>query len=593
MKLPVFDQIRQWRNPQDTQPFPLAIAFIIMIGLCLVTFLWRLGSIGLIDETEPLFAEAARQMVETGNWVTPYFNGETRFDKPPLIYWLMAIGYQIFGVNEWAVRLPSALSAIGLTGFIFFVLDHFGVSPLNPGTESTQRRWGSLIGGATLALTPEFIIWARTGVSDLLLTGCMGSALLCFFVGYVHSEKGTEPPFLSLGRPSAEYISFYSLTALAVLAKGPVGLVLPGLIIIAFLLYQGNLWAVFREMRVLSGLIIFLVLTVPWYVLVIAENGQNYIDSFFGYHNFQRFTDVVNDHDAPWYFYFVVVLIGFAPLSVYLPSAIAQLQVWRRRFWQKQPRAQQLGLFAFFWFAIIFVFFTIAVTKLPSYIIPLLPAAAILIGLFWSRYQQEMPSLTLKMNGWVNVIFVLALGAAFYYSPNFIGYDPAAPNLSEIYAQTGLHLLAAATWLGAGILIGLALVTQQYQRWIWGINLLAMLLTFVFVLQPAVFFMDQLRQKPLRELARFEQTVRKPGEELIMIGMEKPSVTFYTQHQVTYLDKTKHAIAHLRKQPDTESVLLLSHPRNLNTLIDQAQQVTFLGQQGEYQLIRIQPNFED
>jgi 4-amino-4-deoxy-L-arabinose transferase-like glycosyltransferase len=383
------------------------------------------------------------------------------------------------------------------------------------------------------------------------------------------------------------------LTALAVLAKGPVGLVLPGLIIIAFLLYQGNLWVVFREMRVLSGFIIFLVLTVPWYVLVIAENGQNYVDSFFGYHNFQRFTNVVNDHDAPWYFYFLVVLIGFAPLSVYLPSAIAQLQVWRRRFWQKQPRTEQLGLFAFFWFAMIFIFFTIAVTKLPSYVIPLLPAAAILVGIFWSRYQQVMPNFALKINGWVNVIFVFALGALFYYSPNFIGYDPAAPNLSEIYAQAGLHLGATVIWFGAGILIGLALVTQQYRRWIWGINLLAMLLTFVFVLQPAVFLVDQLRQKPLRELAQLEQIVRKPDEELMMIGMAKPSVAFYTQHQVIFLDQTKQAISYLNDEFDQKSVLILSHPRKLDSLIAKAQQVTFLGQQGEYQLIRIQPHFKN
>ncbi len=593
MKLSIFEQIRQWRDPKETQPLPLPLNFAIVISLCAVTFLWRLGSIGLIDETEPLFAEAARQMVETGNWVTPYFNGETRFDKPPLIYWLMAMGYQVFGVNEWAVRLPSAMSAVLLTGFVFFILNRFGVSPLLKEKETQQRRWASLIGAVTLALTPEFIIWARTGVSDLLLTGCMGSALLCFFGGYVHSETQTPSPFLSFKKPSNWYISFYSLTAFAVLAKGPVGLVLPGLIIIGFLIYQGNLWQVFREMQVLSGTVIFLALTVPWYVLVILENGQTYIDSFFGYHNFQRFTDVVNDHDAPWYFYILVILIGFAPLSIYLPSAIAQLQVWRRRFWQKQLRSKQLGLFAFFWFAVIFLFFTIAVTKLPSYVIPLLPAAAILVGLYWSSYQAAIANLELKINGWINVIFVVAFGITFYYSPNFIGYDPAAPNLSDIYAQAGLHLAASFIWLGAGVLLSLSLIFQQNLRWLWSINLLAMLLTFVFVLQPAIFLVDQWRQQPLRELAQLEQQVRKPGEELIMIGMKKPSVAFYTQHQVTYLTKKKYAIAQLQNQPPSESVLLLSHPRHLNTLIKQAQVVTFLGQSGEYQLIRIQPKIKN
>jgi len=193
----------------------------------------------------------------------------------------------------------------------------------------------------------------------------------------------------------------------------------------------------------------------------------------------------------------------------------------------------------------------------------------------------------------VNVIFVFALGAVFYYSPNLIGYDPAAPNLSDIYAQANLHWAGAIIWFGAGILILLALVTQQYQRWIWGINLLAMLLTFIFILQPAVFLVDQLRQKPLRELAQLEQIVRQPGEELIMIGMAKPSVAFYTQHQVIFLDQTKQAISYLNDEFDQKSVLILSHPRKLDSLIAKAQEVTFLGQQGEYQLIRIQPHLKN
>ena len=110
-----------------TQPWlrwVVPIVWILVTGS--IAFLWQLGSIGLVDETEPLFAEAARQMTVSGDWVTPYFNGETRFDKPPLIYWLMAIAYHTIGVNEWAARLPSALSAIALTGFIFYLLKQFG-----------------------------------------------------------------------------------------------------------------------------------------------------------------------------------------------------------------------------------------------------------------------------------------------------------------------------------------------------------------------------------------------------------------------------------------------------------------------------------
>ncbi|NEQ32892.1 MAG: glycosyltransferase, partial [Leptolyngbya sp. SIO4C5] len=95
--------------------FAAAFSLLWLAIACGIAFLWKLGNVGLVDETEPLFAEASRQMYETGNWVTPYFNGETRFDKPPLVYWLMAIAFQLGGVSEWTVRLPSALAAIALT----------------------------------------------------------------------------------------------------------------------------------------------------------------------------------------------------------------------------------------------------------------------------------------------------------------------------------------------------------------------------------------------------------------------------------------------------------------------------------------------
>ncbi|NER84889.1 MAG: phospholipid carrier-dependent glycosyltransferase, partial [Leptolyngbya sp. SIO1D8] len=107
-----------------------AILWSVLWVVCLsgIAFFWGLASTGLVDETEPLFAEAARQMQATGDWITPYFNGNPRFDKPPLIYWLMAVGFQLFGVNEWAVRLPSAFAAVAVVGLGFYTLRRFGFS---------------------------------------------------------------------------------------------------------------------------------------------------------------------------------------------------------------------------------------------------------------------------------------------------------------------------------------------------------------------------------------------------------------------------------------------------------------------------------
>ncbi|KOP23303.1 glycosyltransferase [Hapalosiphon sp. MRB220] len=410
MTIRAFDQLFNRIDKRPVLAIALSTLWLILVGG--IAFFWHLGSIGLIDETEPLFAEASRQMYVTGDWITPFFNGETRFDKPALIYWCQAIAYNIFGVNEWAVRLPSAIAAMSVIVLAFYTVQwQLAKQDALEQVFRPSRRWltAGLV-AAVMALNPEMIVWGRTGVSDMLLTGCIASALLCFFLGYAskndtetrgiadaaNSSKGfsasrplrVTASFSQSPIPNHWYLACYVLIAGAILTKGPIGIVLPGLIIGVFLLYLGKLREVVREMRLLLGMLIILGLSVPWYVLVIWRNGWNFINSFFGYHNIERFTEVVNGHKAPWYFYFLVVLLGFAPYSVYLPLAITRLKFWQRQYWRSQERSQQLGLFAFFWFVSVFGFFTIAVTKLPSYVLPLMPAAAILVGLLWSDFFQ-------------------------------------------------------------------------------------------------------------------------------------------------------------------------------------------------------------
>lgn len=620
MELRVSKAVSQWWKSFEKHP---TLAWTLsMIGLLVISwiaFLWHLGSIGLVDETEPMFAEAARQMTVTGDWITPYFNSVTRFDKPPLIYWLMAIAYKLIGVNEWAVRLPSALSAISLTLFGFYTLRHFGVSrPAvvtqsvdskfedNPQIPNQERQlWLSAWIGATLiAVNPQTIVWARTGVSDMLLSGCMGSALLAFFLGYAQPS-----------RPRVQarwYLAFYVLIALAILTKGPVGLVLPALIIGAFLLYLGNSREVLREMRPVRGVIITLILALPWYILVIAFNGPDYIEAFFGYHNVQRFTEVVNNHSAPWYFYFLVVLVGFAPWSSYLPIAIFRLRFWQQNRWRSSPRSTHLGLFALFWFAVIFGFFTIAVTKLPSYVLPLMPAAAILVALLWSdqltregkgqrlnveglednvQSANPRPPKSLLWSGAFNVVFLLVLTGAIFYSPNFIGYDPAAPNLAELVRQSGLSLIGGVIWGVTAIMALLSLVQKHQWRWLLTINLVGFLAFILFVVTPASFLMDEARQLPLRELAAIARQADFGNQELIMIGFEKPSLVFYSQRPVTYFKKTKKAIAYIKKkvatQPNPPSFLILTESKRLPRTGLKPDEYTHLGHAGGYDLIRV------
>jgi 4-amino-4-deoxy-L-arabinose transferase-like glycosyltransferase len=474
------------------------------------------------------------------------------------------------------------------------------------------RRWlTAALGAAIMALNPEMIVWGRAGVSDMLLVGCMDSALLCFFLGYAQASKSEVK--------ARWYLAFYILIAGAILTKGPVGIVLPALIIGIFLLYMGNAKEVLREMRPLTGLLIILCLSLPWYVLVIWRNGENYINSFFGYHNVERFTSVVNRHSAPWYFYFIIVLLGFAPYSVYLPLAMARLKFWQRNYWRSQERSSQLGLFAFFWFITIFGFFTIAVTKLPSYVLPLMPAAAILVALLWSDIIKDKRSFSfgdasanadtatfplsasprlivsassrtpLLITGWANVALLSALAVAMFYVPQLIK-DPAAPNFHKLFEQSGLTVLGGVLWLLCAVVLAALLVRRRYQP-VLMVNVLGFAAFMVFVLTPCLFLIDQERQLPLRQLSAIAVQAQKPSEELVMVGFKKPTVVFYTRRPVKYVKVSSVAAQYIQdkaaKKAQPASVLVLAQPKKFPEMGLKRTDYENLGTSGAYELIRV------
>jgi len=604
MKLSDFHTVDRWFNKMAKRPalgLTLSILWLMLIGW--LGYGWNLGNIGLVDETEPLFAEASRQMFVTGDWITPFFNGETRFDKPALIYWCQAIAYAIIGVNEWAVRLPSAIAAMAVISLAFYTVQwHLGKQDAAEQVERPTRRYiTAAIASVVMALNPEMIVWGRTGVSDMLLTGCIASALLCFFLGYANhqesGESGVESRKELSQLPNKWYLACYVLIAGAILTKGPVGIVLPGLIILAFLLYLGNFWQVLREMRPLIGILVIVALSVPWYLLVTWRNGWNYINSFFGYHNIERFTEVVNGHSAPWYFYFVVVLLGFAPYSVYLPAALARLRFWQRSQWHTQERSQQLGLFAGIWFFVIFGFFTIAVTKLPSYVLPLMPAAAILVALLWSDFfptpaasNSRSPLSFFRFSGWANVVLFAALSVAMFQITRLLGSDQAAPNFRQTLENSNLTQLGGYIWLFTGLSVAFLLITRRWQG-IMIANLLGFATFLIVVLMPALFLMDQERQLPLREISAVVANVQQPNEEILMVGFKKPSVVFYSQKQVTFIKLTKDAVEYIENQMTSAlkspSLLVLAEHKNLVKMDLPPDNYDNLTSKGAYQLIRL------
>lgn len=541
-----------------------AIVWVLAIGA--IAFFNQLGNIGLVDETEPLFVEAARQMTVTGNWITPYFNQVTRFDKPPLIYWLMAIGFQTIGVNEWAARLPSAISGTVLVGFCFYTLKRL-----------VPWRIAPYLGSAIVAFNLITLFFGRLGYSDMLLSVCFGGSLLAFFIGYSESSWRW-------------YRAFYLLMSLAVLTKGPVGVVLPSAIVLIFLVWAGKLREVLREIKPIRGAGIFLLVSVPWYVLAYLQNGNAFVESFFGVHNVERFTSVVNQHSGAWYYHLVVVLVGFFPWSLCLPCAIAH--VFKPSKWRQEERSTHLNRFALVWFAVVLLFFTIAVTKYITYTLPLYPAAAILVALWFSDYfSQPRYSRSLKFTVYFSAAVSIALGIAFYYSPDWLNRDPAMPNLGLRMQQAGLQHIGASIWMTAAI-FGLILAIQYRLRWYWLVNLVTFAAFIIFFITPAITVIDTVRQLPLRQIAQGTIEDRRPNEPIVMAtdAFEKPSLVFYTRQPITFINRAaliQPYLEKLRKEGKVKSIALITTPTALKEGNVKPNQYQPLQQYSNYRLVRV------
>jgi 4-amino-4-deoxy-L-arabinose transferase-like glycosyltransferase len=487
---------------------------VITALLGVVLFVWRLGSTGLVDETPPLFAASARAMAETGDWLIPRVNGLPRYDKPPLVYWAMGLLYALPGQEQWnplgtwAARLPSAVASIS----VMLGLAH----SLLRWPQGGRRPAFTALGGAlAFALSPLVLLWSRISASDALFSACLAWSLLLCWQAYADTQRPWWPGWAALG--------------LAVLTKGPVAVVLVGLVLLLFGWLQRDLQGLARRLRPLRGLLLAAVMAIPWYLAAMAVEGDPFVRSFFGYHNLQRFTVVVNHHLQPWWFFGVVLIIASLPATPLLVLGLVQVV---RRWREPLPAALSLQRFAACWLVAVLVFFTAAATKLPSYWIPATPAAGLLIALAAQQASAKGPGRRWAWGGTWALTLVLAVG--FAAAPLWVPliHEPEMPSLPVD--------LLAGRWLGwAAGLFGLAALGS-----IWGLRrdgpkaLLALqgpIIAFIpLVLLPAWQLGDQLRGLPVRQMAAAVARERQGPEPLAMVGVMKPSLHYYSRQVVLY-----------------------------------------------------------
>ena len=314
-----------------------------------------------MDYDEPRYAESAREMMESHNWLIPHFNHEERLNKPILFYWLIISAYKIFGINEFAARFWSALLGILGAGLTYL----FGKRIFNKRV--------AMIASIILATNIFYVVMARVATTDMTLTFFITASLVCFYLAYTHRAPYTFCFFI-----------FYPSLALGVLTKGPVAFILPALIILVFLTLTKNLKKTFR-IDVIGGCLLFIAITLPWYAYAyyFVHSYSGDITPGFAFNETLGRFFLGYEHPRPIYYYIPVVLVAFFPWSCFLPFAIKDLT---SQGWRKLIQEEQEVLFTLVWFATVFLFFSLSRCKLESYILPLTPAFALLIGIFWEKY---------------------------------------------------------------------------------------------------------------------------------------------------------------------------------------------------------------
>jgi len=480
---------------------------ILLIGICLVLFFFRLGAgpLGGIDESK--HASTSKNMVLSGDWVTPQYNGQNFYDKTPLYNWLAAISFLLFGFTEFAARLPAALLGSACVMITYWL---------------ARRMFGPVVAFLStlvLATSAEYIVLSRVVVHDISLTFFVTLALTLFFVGY-KNEKHRRPAFL-IG---------YAALGFAVLAKGPVGVVLPMMIIGLFLIYKRQLWFL-KEMRIGWGLLIFIAVASPWYILISVRN-PDYMEYFFLKQNIGNFLSQQSRHPKPFYYYIPVLMGGLFPWSLFLPLAVF-------RAFRKRSAENGDGLiFALIWLGVVFIFFSMATSKLGTYILPLFPAASVLVGVLWYDLLYAPNRVLHKGVFYSYLPFAVIVPLALLYVllfPASLPETDAAINLKPVYL--------IAIWVVGCALISMGLIAKRrYRAFIASIAGMVATL-FLLLLIYIVPLLGPLVSD--KELALKLDKLTPPEENIRFYLKVRASFLFYTDRKAEVLENQQQLIEYM------------------------------------------------
>jgi 4-amino-4-deoxy-L-arabinose transferase-like glycosyltransferase len=555
----IFDQPEKAYNEGEIIKEPAGAAkqrlrdLIILIAFGVIAFFFGTGKIALLGPDEPRYAEVAREMFISGDYISTRLAGCLWFEKPALYYWMAASAYRTFGVNEFAARMPSGLMALLTVITIYLTL-----------AKTVSVKWAR-VASFVLLTSGIFLVYSRAATPDMTLTAAMCGAILSGFMAS-RNEMRREGVYILLGA---------TCMGLAFLAKGLVGIFLVLAIIFIYLLIVGRLRFVPLSIFAL-GLIPFLLVSAFWYVPVIAKHGWQFIDEFFIRHHFQRYLTNVYGHPQPIYFFTVVAILGVLPWTFFLLPAVARIRNLQPR---RRERDALLAL-AWIWLLVPLLFFSISESKLPGYLLPVFPALSIIIGgeieSFWEGKKDRLNRTAI----WLTSTTLIMIGGMF------IGYlIKHSPGFSV------WRLVAGSIPVLLGLLAVVALKRGRTQQWL---NFALMSMMSLVVCAISLLFPNLNEDLSLKRLTIEAASALRPNEKIGYYILKEFGAVFYAEGRVVCGMGEGDILNALREDKLVEplktypSLIFITRDRWVEGLKKDGRfDVEFIGQQRDFYAFRV------
>lgn len=467
----------------------LRITLILAVAL---GFFYNLHAVPLFDLDEGAFSEATREMLLRGDYISPYLNGVPRFDKPVFIHWLQAASVTIFGLTEFALRLPSALAATLWVTSVYGFLRRFKEERI------------ALFAAIAMATSLEIPIIAKAATADAVLNLFITTAVLSAYLFYhTHRRRWLYATFVLMG--------------LGFLTKGPVAVLIPAATTFSFYISKRNLRAWLSGAFNPVGITIFLAVALPWYIAQYLHQGDAFIAGFFLKHNVDRFKDAMEGHSGNVFYYFPVVLVGVLPYSTLLLNSLRRLKyLWH----------DDLGRYALLWFLFVFIFFSLSGTKLPHYIV---------YGYGGLFIVMALSSTQLPQRGWL-LLPPLLLFLILLSFPELIGLSlPVIRDgyVHDMLAQYSDYFTAGYRWyfMGCVAMTGYFMIDARLPKLskLFTCGLLTVAGFSAYVM-PVV---GALQQSPVKEAALF---AKQHDLSVVMWRLNTPSFDVYSERLVQKRD---------------------------------------------------------